>query len=123
MDAEEENKEREEMHSCIRPYDAPIRPESIIDFDFTRTREEKIVAIMAMARAFNALGQTFKLKYNFSFMVARFEKFHIKYEMQPLEAITGGRVSNERTPFQKMRDQERANLKNQKNKSNKLHLK
>lgn len=48
--------------SALRPYDVPVREESIIDLNFKRTRNEKIVGLVGLARSYNALGKTFVLK-------------------------------------------------------------
>lgn len=48
--------------SALRPYDLPVRQESIIDLNFKRTREQKIAGLVGLAASYNALGKTFILK-------------------------------------------------------------
>lgn len=48
--------------SALRPYDLPVRQESIVDLGFKRTRDQKIVGLVGLARSYNALGKTFILK-------------------------------------------------------------
>lgn len=48
--------------SARRPYDVPVREESIIDLHYKRTQEQKIIAIVGIGASYNALGKTFVLK-------------------------------------------------------------
>lgn len=59
--------------SARRPYDLPVRQESIVDLDFKRTREQKIAGIVGLAISYNALGKTFVLNKNLMFAKSALE--------------------------------------------------
>lgn len=65
--------------SALRPYDIPVREESIIDLDFKRTREQKIAGLVGIATSYNALGKTFVLKKNMMFAKKALEAAKVRF--------------------------------------------
>lgn len=64
-----------------RPYDLPVRPESIVDLNFKRTKAEKITGLVALAQMSNTLGKAFIVKKEYEFAMdalieARVRFFH-----------------------------------------------
>ena len=53
--------------SNLRPYDIPVRPESVVDLEFKRNREQKIIGLINIARSFNVLGKPYILKKCFAY--------------------------------------------------------
>ena len=65
-----------------RPYDAPIRAESIIDLNFKRTREQKIRGLIGLAISYNALGKNFILKQEFKYAAQALENAGVKFSVE-----------------------------------------
>lgn len=64
-----------------RPYDVPVRPESIVNLDFKRTRAQKITGLVALAQMTNTLGKAFIVKREYEYamdalMAAKVRFFH-----------------------------------------------
>ncbi len=62
-----------------RPYDVPVRPESIIDLNYEKTFFNKVQAFIAIGRSMNALGHTLKLKEKYMTASYYLDKASIKY--------------------------------------------
>lgn len=52
-----------------RPYDEPVRPESLIDLNFKRTLNQKIRGLVAIAQMSNTLGKAFVVKKEHEFAI------------------------------------------------------
>ena len=65
-----------------RPYDAQVRPESIIDLNFKRTPSEKIPGLIAFARSYNALGSSFILKNGYGYAIDALTAAGVRFRME-----------------------------------------
>lgn len=65
----------------LRPYDIPIRSDSIIDLNYRRSRQEKINAILGLARCAYLLGQKYKLNFKHSFAAAVLRDYGLPFEI------------------------------------------
>lgn len=65
--------------SVLRPYDVPVRPESVVDLDFKRTREQKIIGLINIARSFNVLGKPYILKKCFAYAKNSLNKAGVRF--------------------------------------------
>jgi hypothetical protein len=77
----------EHMENPKHPSHVQPRADSIIDLNFKRTREEKITALIAMARMSNSLGKTFNLKYNYSFAIPHLEAARVRFRVEGLPSL------------------------------------
>ena len=73
------------MPNPTHPSHFQPRANSVIDLEFKRTEEEKIVAIVEMGRAMNALGKTFNLNAKFGFAFERLVTSGISFVMKTQE--------------------------------------
>lgn len=77
----------ENMINPKHPSHVQPRPESVIDLEFTRTREQKITALIALGRANNKLGKRFKLKYNYSFAIPKLKEHGVKFDVEGVPSL------------------------------------
>lgn len=73
------------MPNPTHPSHFQPRANSVIDLDFKRTEEEKIVAIVEMGKAMNALGKTFNFNPRFEFAFERLVTSGIRFVIKRQE--------------------------------------
>ena len=71
-----------------RPYDVPVRPESVIDLNFKRTCSEKVVGLVAMARMSNSLGKTFILKRQYKYALEALISSKVSFVLEEEETTS-----------------------------------